>query len=72
MHASTPNPSPTLTHLWRATLMIGSKVDYFHFRAPDDCTMAAGIAHQLADQSEYVTMKAARLTKVECVGRLLN
>ena len=52
--------------------MIGSKVDYFHFRAPDDCTMAAGIAHQLADQSEYVTMKAARLTKVECVGRLLN
>jgi hypothetical protein len=67
-----PNPSPELTHLWRAKLTISNKVEYFHFRAPDDCSIASFIASQLSDSSDYVTMKAARLVSVECVGRLLN
>jgi hypothetical protein len=67
-----PNPSPHLTHLWRASLTIGAKVETFYFRAPDDCTIASSMASQLADQSQYITMKAARLVSVECLARLLN
>jgi len=67
-----PNPSPELTHLWRAQLNIGGKREGFHFRAPDDCAIASFIAAQLADQSQYITLKAARLVSIECIGRLLN
>jgi hypothetical protein len=67
-----PNPSPNLTHLWRAYLTIGAKIEMFHFRAPDDCALASSLASILADQSQYITMKAARLVKIECLGRLLN
>lgn len=67
-----PNPSPTLTHLWRANLCIGAKKEAFYFRAPDDCTAASSVASRIADQSQYITMKAARLISVECISRLLN
>jgi hypothetical protein len=61
-----------LTHLWRANLSIGRNRDGFYFRAPDDCTRACAIAQQLADQSEYINLKAAPIVSIERIARLFN
>ena len=63
--------STNLTDLWRAHLNIGRTNEGFYFRVPDDCTYASLIAKNLADQSEYIKLKAARIISVECIGRLL-
>jgi hypothetical protein len=68
-----PNPSPVLTHLWRAHLSLGGRnKESFFFRAPDDCSNASVIAGMIADQSAYITMRAAKIVSIECMGRLLN
>jgi hypothetical protein len=55
-----------------AHLNIGRSKEGFYFRGPDDCSAASRIAADLADQSPYISLKAARIVKIECIARLLN
>ena len=51
---------------------IGESKSSFYFRGPDDCPTASTIAADIAAESDYVRMKAARLISVKYIGRLLN
>ncbi|MGD0014879.1 MAG: hypothetical protein ABSD56_10725 [Bryobacteraceae bacterium] len=68
----TTNNVHKLTHVWRARTQAMRAKDAFYFRAPPDCIMAAAIADELNNVSEWAKLQGAKIASIQCLGKLHN